>query len=147
MGRDSKSLMRVEVYGDFPFVTTVSRRLPQSAIIEGMRRVCFRTLPAVLLLLYPAQALALQQRGLVLLTGVRATLPRIIERITVLAVASATFVCTAIFLYGAFHYVAYANKEDQVKTGKDIMIGSLVGLAVIYGAYGILRTVWELVNL
>lgn len=59
---------------------------------------------------------------------------------------SAIFICTSLFLIGAIWMVAGAGKEDQRSKGKDIMIDSLKGLAIILGSYGILRSVLFLVS-
>lgn len=59
---------------------------------------------------------------------------------------SALAVCGALFFVGAVWMVAGAGKEDQRSKGKDIMIDSLKGLAIILGSYGILRSVLFLVT-
>lgn len=50
------------------------------------------------------------------------------------------FVCITVFMLGAFYMVFSRGKEDLLQKGKDLMIGAVVGLAVILGAYGIIRT-------
>ena len=50
------------------------------------------------------------------------------------------FVCITAFMLGTFYMVFSRGKEDLLQKGKDLMIGAVVGLAVILGAYGIIRT-------
>lgn len=52
-----------------------------------------------------------------------------------------TTVSALVFIAGAFMMVASRGKEDQVGKGKEMIIGSLVGLCVVLGSYGIYRTV------
>lgn len=55
--------------------------------------------------------------------------------------ASIGFVTVAIFIYGALLLTASGVHEEWRNKGKDIMIGSLVAMIVVLGAYAILRTV------
>lgn len=48
--------------------------------------------------------------------------------------------CVILFLIGAFLTVLSRGKQDTVQKGKDLMLWSLVGLAVVLGSYGIVRT-------
>lgn len=94
-----------------------------------------------------AGAVILPNRTIFMGTGVRCgggqcSLTIIIMKVVYFLVSSAIIVSVILFLIGAFYTVLYAGKEDKVKTGKDIMIGSLIGLAIIYGSYAILRTLF-----
>lgn len=55
----------------------------------------------------------------------------------------AIVVCGAIFLVGTLFVVLSRGKDDQVQKGKDLMIGSLIGLAVIIAAYAIVGTTFH----
>ena len=55
--------------------------------------------------------------------------------------ASIGFLCVAIFIYGALLLTASGAHEEWKNKGKDIMIGSLVAMVIVLGAYAILRTV------
>lgn len=55
--------------------------------------------------------------------------------------ASIGFLCVAIFIYGALLLTASGAHEEWRNKGKDIMIGSLVAMVIVLGAYAILRTV------
>ncbi len=89
--------------------------------------------------------LAAAQRFMTVNTGVRASFPEIMTKIvSFLAVTSVMFTIT-LFLIGAFKMVMYGYNENKLKEGKDLMIGSLIGLCVILGSYGIIRTVLFLV--
>jgi hypothetical protein len=52
-----------------------------------------------------------------------------------------TIVSSVVFIIGAFMMVASRGKDDQVSTGKAMMTGSLIGMCVVLGSYGIYRTV------
>lgn len=78
----------------------------------------------------------------VLNTGIRGTFPQVMSQIVNFLATSGVAVCAALFLVGAFMMVLYAGKPDKAEQGKDIMIQSMIGLFVILGAYGILRTVF-----
>lgn len=51
------------------------------------------------------------------------------------------FLTVAIFIYGALLLTASGAHEEWKNKGKDIMIGSLVAMIIVLGAYAILRTV------
>lgn len=75
-------------------------------------------------------------------TGIHATFPQLMSAIVNFLAVSSVAVCTALFLIGAFMMVLYSSKPDKAAQGKDIMIQSVIGLFVILGSYGILRTVF-----
>ena len=58
-----------------------------------------------------------------------------------LATDGAYFICAAIFIAGAFFYVASVGNDTLQGYGKGMMIGSVVGALVIAGANGIMNTV------
>ncbi len=79
------------------------------------------------------------QRTITLGLGVQSSVGQFIGYlINFLAVISVP-VCTALFMLGAFMFVLSTGKEDRVKRGRDLMVGSVEGLAVILGSYAILR--------
>ncbi len=52
-----------------------------------------------------------------------------------------TTIATVMFLVGAFMIVLAGAKEDYKQRGKDLMIGSIMSIAVVLGAYAIYRTI------
>jgi len=50
-------------------------------------------------------------------------------------------IALTIFLVGAFMMVISAGQDTMLQAGKRAMKGSLIGLALIAGSYGIYRTV------
>lgn len=52
--------------------------------------------------------------------------------------------CTVIFALGALFMILGAGKEDMLQKGKTMMIGGIVGLAVVIGAPVILRMFFNL---
>ena len=108
----------------------------------SIRRISQAIMLAVGLLLSPV---AFAQRTITLGLGVNSSFGEAIGNlIRFLAVVSIP-VCTALFMLGAYLMVLSRGKEDQMKRGKDLMIGSLEGLAIILGSYGILRAFLYLV--
>ena len=45
-----------------------------------------------------------------------------------------------IFLWGVFEFVMHANDSAKRKTGREAILWGLVGLTVMFGAYGIMNT-------
>ncbi|PIQ76834.1 hypothetical protein COU78_00850 [Candidatus Peregrinibacteria bacterium CG10_big_fil_rev_8_21_14_0_10_49_24] len=96
---------------------------------------------AVLTLLAPkayAAQLATGQFGIEQSAG---TLTISIIVSNVLSVAQDTIVpvCTAIFIAGAFFFTVSAGDEQRKSLGKDLMIGALIGIAVVVGVRQILN--------
>lgn len=52
--------------------------------------------------------------------------------------------CTVIFAVGALFMILGAGKEDLFQKGKTMMIGGIVGLAVVIGAPAMLRTFFKI---
>ena len=55
--------------------------------------------------------------------------------------AVAGMIALSIFLVGAFMMVISAGQDTLLQSGKRAMKGSLIGIAIVTGAYGIYRTV------
>ena len=55
--------------------------------------------------------------------------------------AVAGMIAISIFLVGAFMMVISAGQDTLLQSGKRAMKGSLIGIAIVTGAYGIYRTV------
>ena len=96
-------------------------------------------LSLISVLLLPSLAHA---RTLPVSIGVSLTLAQLQANITGLLVGGIVIVCTVLFLCGAFLLVFSRGEQDQLQKGKDYMIKSLIGLAVVMASYGILRTVF-----
>lgn len=54
--------------------------------------------------------------------------------------------CTVIFAVGALFMILGAGKEDMLQKGKTMMIGGIVGLAVVIGGPAIMRTFFAVFN-
>lgn len=67
------------------------------------------------------------------------TIPQIINNVISVGVYSIGFVCTAIFIAGALFFTISAGDEQRKSLGKDLMIGAVIGIAVVAGARGILN--------
>ena len=54
---------------------------------------------------------------------------------------TAVFLAATIFIIGAFYLTLGFNSQNQ-STGKNMMIGALIGLAIIIGAWAIFNTIF-----
>lgn len=54
----------------------------------------------------------------------------------ILLLAASAFV---VFIWGVFEFIAHAGDATKRKEGKDAIMWGLVGLVVIFGAYGIIN--------
>lgn len=52
-----------------------------------------------------------------------------------------------VFIWGVFEFIAHAGDEKRRTQGKEAILWGIVGLAVIFGAYGIINTVLGTFNL
>lgn len=93
------------------------------------------------LLVLPVQVFAQQSRYLVVGTGTSYKFWEIAGRIVAYMSGAIAAISVAMFVIGAFLYTISGIKEDYKQKGKDMMIGSILALAVVSGAYAILRTV------
>lgn len=91
------------------------------------------------LLTIPGQAVA--QRSIVLGTGVRIPFIQVMANIYLFMAVSAVGICTVLFLIGAAQLTVSRGDQTKVDNGKKMMISALVGLAIIIGSYGIMRTI------
>lgn len=51
------------------------------------------------------------------------------------------------FIYGGFTLILSRGSPDQVKKGKDILVASIVGLIIVFGAYMLVRFLGTAVGL
>ncbi|OGJ56260.1 hypothetical protein A3D88_04090 [Candidatus Peribacteria bacterium RIFCSPHIGHO2_02_FULL_52_16] len=100
------------------------------------------SIAAILLGRTPAMA---QGRTLTVDLGATISFPELVgNAVEAFALISILFT-TVLFLVGAFMMVMSRGKEDQVSKGKDLMIQSLIGMAVVGGAYALIRTIFWLI--
>jgi hypothetical protein len=92
-------------------------------------------------LIWPGQAFALEERFIVMTTGIRIPLTQVLGNVTAFLAVSSVGVCTLIFLTGAGQLTLSRGDQTKVDNGKKMMIGSLIGLGLILGAFAIVRTV------
>lgn len=63
------------------------------------------------------------------------------QNIITFMAGSISAISVAMFVVGALLITLSGVKEDLKQRGKDLMIGSVLALAVVAGAYSILRTI------
>ena len=68
---------------------------------------------------------------------------QIVNPIILLLAASASVV----FLWGVFQFIAHAGDETKRKEGRSAIMWGLVGLVIIFGAYGIINVALGTLNL
>ncbi|MDP2665426.1 MAG: hypothetical protein Q8P23_02110 [bacterium] len=74
-------------------------------------------------------------------------LGKVIEQIVnpiILLLAAVAFV---VFLWGVFDFIAHAGDETKRKEGKRAIMWGLIGLVIIFGAYGIINIALGTFNL
>ncbi len=76
------------------------------------------------------------------LEGSGLTTDQIVGNIIEVGTKSIVAVCTAIFIIGALLFSTSAGDEKRKSTGKDLMIGAVMGVAVVAGAKGIFKIVY-----
>ena len=96
----------------------------------------FRFLAALLLALIPQMTWAQMNVN----TG-GLSVPRMIQNVGNVLIASGWTVCASIFIVGTFLYIISIGKENIQTSGKKMMIGAVIGAIVIAGAKGIMNTV------
>ena len=62
----------------------------------------------------------------------------------ILLLSAAAFV---VFLWGVFQFIRQAGDEGKRKEGKDAILWGIVGLVIIFGAYGIINLALGTFNL
>jgi len=74
-------------------------------------------------------------------------LGRVVEQVinpVILLLAASAFV---VFLWGVFQFIAHAGDETKRSEGKNAILWGLVGLVIIFGAYGIINLALGTFNL
>lgn len=101
--------------------------------------ICIRSMWVFLGLHIPS-AFAYTTVPLTVNIGTSATFGQVASHFVNFLAGIAAVVCGATFVVGALFVVLSRGKDDQVQKGKDLMIGSMTGLAVIVAAYAIVGT-------
>ena len=73
--------------------------------------------------------------------GLRVPFLQVMGNLYQFMAVSAVGVCTLLFLIGAGLLTVSHGDQTKVDNGKKLMISALVGLAIILGSYGIMRTI------
>lgn len=102
-----------------------------------------RLFPAFALGLIPAAAAA--QRTLTVDLGTSQTLAQVVENVVTFMARSVGIVCAALVIVGALMIVASRGDDSLKNRGKDLIIYSLIGMAIVLGAAAILRMTFFLV--
>jgi len=74
-----------------------------------------------------------------MLATLNAFLGRVVEQVInpiILLLAATAFV---VFVWGVFEFIAHAGDETKRAEGKRAILWGLIGLVIIFGAYGIIN--------
>lgn len=104
-----------------------------------MFRPLFYRLAGLVWVFVPVSAFA--QRQLNVSTGSSITLTEVFSRTISFLAGAIPGIATAMFVVGAFMVTVSGVKEEYRQTGKNLMVGAVMSMAVVLGAYAILRTV------
>lgn len=78
--------------------------------------------------------------------GTASTFATLVTKITDFLTGLILFVCGVVFVVGALFMVVGGVKEEQKQKGKDLMVSSLIGFAVVLAARAILNTIMFLLT-
>jgi uncharacterized membrane protein len=92
-------------------------------------------------LIAPIQAFALEERSVVLTTGIRIPFTELIQNVTGFLAVSISGICTLLFLVGASMLTVSVGDQTKKDNAKKLMISALGGLAIVLSSYAIIRTV------
>lgn len=70
------------------------------------------------------------------------TISTMVNNVVTVGTNSIGYLCTAIFIAGALLFTVSAGDEQRKSLGKDLMIGAIIGIAIVAGARGILNLVY-----
>lgn len=69
------------------------------------------------------------------------SISRIIGRVISAVLGITGAVALLMFVWGGFQWLIAAGSPDRIKKGKDTLMWSAIGLAVIVGAYALVNTI------
>lgn len=90
-------------------------------------------------LLQVTRAYAQEERWIEVRFGSQMTLWELAQSIIDFATGAIISIATVMFLVGAFMIVLTGVQEEYKQKGKNMIIGSLISIAVVLGAYAIFR--------
>ncbi|MCK5019490.1 MAG: hypothetical protein KAS32_20695 [Candidatus Peribacteraceae bacterium] len=71
------------------------------------------------------------------------TMDAIVMNAISVGVGTITAICTAIFIAGAFFIASSAGNDQRKSLGKDLMIGAVMGIAIVVAAKGIINIAYS----
>lgn len=77
--------------------------------------------------------------------GTFSSVEAIITRVINYLAGVIIFVASMMFTVGAFFVTFSRGDGDQLKRGKDLIIGAIIGMAVVLGSFSILRTIFYII--
>jgi len=78
--------------------------------------------------------------------GTNVSVDQIVGNVLSVGTSSIIYLSTAIFIVGALLFATSAGEEKRKSTGKDLMEGAVIGVAVVAGAKGIFKIVYMFIQ-
>lgn len=107
-----------------------------------MRTVVFGSLAAVVFLLSADAVVAASLTNPLGTTDVNVLVGGIIR--SVLGVVGV--IALVVIIYGGFEMLTSAGNEERVERGREALLWAVIGIAVIFGSYGILQAVLNILG-
>lgn len=73
------------------------------------------------------------------------TIRQIGQNILAVGVGTISVVCAAVFIAGAFFLASSAGNDQRKSLGKDLMIGAVMGIAIVAGAGVIINLTYSFI--
>jgi len=70
------------------------------------------------------------------------SIPELIGRVITIFTAVAGSIALLMFVYGGVMWLASGGSSDKIEKGKKAIVWAVIGLAVIFGGYAILRAIF-----
>jgi hypothetical protein len=74
--------------------------------------------------------------------GTQFSVEVVLTRIINYMAGAVVFAAAAMFAVGALYVTASRGDADTVKKGKNLIIGAIIGAAIVLGSFAILRTIF-----
>ena len=74
--------------------------------------------------------------------GFSGDIPSLVGRAIRIFTGISGSIALLMFIYGGFLWLTSGGSPEKIKKGKDVFVWSVIGLAIIFGSYAILNTLF-----
>ncbi|MEA3248928.1 MAG: TrbC/VirB2 family protein, partial [Patescibacteria group bacterium] len=74
------------------------------------------------------------------------SIPELLARIITIFTAIAGSVALLMFVYGGIMWLSSGGNKERIETGKKAVVYAVIGLAIIFGSYAILRALFTAIG-